>query len=97
MFDLWVSNSKWNLIFYKIVLITQKKNFFKKFRDSNSNCDVILGNLISQLDFVIREFQTSILITVMWLFEIKILRISKEYAADTVTDMTIEHCIAKNV
>ena len=39
------------------------------------------------MDFVIQEFQTSILITAMWLFEIKILRISKEYAADTVTDI----------
>ena len=42
-----VSNSKWNLIFYKVDKVTQKKNFCKTFRVRNSKCDVILHNSIS--------------------------------------------------
>ena len=45
--NLRVSNSKFNLIFYKIKLVTRKKNFYKNFRVSNSKCDVILRNSVS--------------------------------------------------
>ena len=31
-----VSNSKFNVIFYEVELVTQKKNFYKDFRVSNS-------------------------------------------------------------
>ena len=58
-FDLRVSNSKCSVIFYEVELVTRKKNFFKNFRVSNSNCDVILRNSLSLLDFVTREFRTS--------------------------------------
>ena len=47
-------------MFYKVELVTRKKNFFKKFRVNNSTCDVILRNSISYLDFVTWEFQSSI-------------------------------------
>ena len=58
IFQLWVSNSKWNLIFFKIELVmfyevelvTRKKNFSKNSRVSNSKCGVILPNLILQLE-----------------------------------------------
>ena len=33
-------------MFYKLELVTWKKNFCKDFRVSNSKYDVILGNLI---------------------------------------------------
>ena len=42
-----VSNSKFNLIFYEVVLVTRKKNFSKSFRVSNSKCDLILRNSVS--------------------------------------------------
>ena len=34
-------------MFYEIELVTQKKNFFKSFRVSNSKFDVILFNSVS--------------------------------------------------
>ena len=34
-------------MFYEVELVTQKKNFCKKIRFSNSKCHVILYNLIS--------------------------------------------------
>ena len=40
-------------------LVTWKKNFYKHFWVSNSKCDVILLNWVSQFDFVTWEFQTS--------------------------------------
>ena len=49
-----VSNSKFNLIFYEVELVTRKKNFCKNFGVSNSKCNVILGNSV----FVTREFQS---------------------------------------
>ena len=60
LFQLRVSNSKFNLIFYEVELVTRKKNFCKNVRVSNSKCDVILHNSVSYLDFITREFQTSI-------------------------------------
>ena len=54
-----MSNSKFNLIFHEVELVTQRKNFYKNFRVSNSKCDVILRNSVLQLDFVTREFRTS--------------------------------------
>ena len=57
--NLWVSNSKFNLIFYEIKLVARKKNFYKKFWVSNSKCDVISRNSVWQLDFVTQEFRTS--------------------------------------
>ena len=51
------------MIFYKVELVTRKKNFYKHFRVSNSKCDVILRNSDSQIDFVTREFRTSSLAT----------------------------------
>ena len=53
-----MSNSKFDLIFYEVELVTQNKNFYKYFRVSNSKCDTILTNSVSQLDFVTREFRT---------------------------------------
>ena len=63
-FNLRVTNSKGNLMFYKVQLITRRKNFCKNFRASNSKCDVILRNSISQLDFVTREFRTSVFLVI---------------------------------
>ena len=40
-------------------LVTRKKNFYKHFWVSNSKCDVILRNWVSQFDFVTWEFQAS--------------------------------------
>ena len=44
---------------YKVELVTRKTNFCKNVRVSNSKCDVILRNSISELNFVTREFRTS--------------------------------------
>ena len=38
-------------MFYDVELVTRKKNLYKIVRVSNSKCDIILRNLISQLDF----------------------------------------------
>ena len=46
-------------MFYKVELVTRKTNFCKNVRVSNSKCDVILRNSISELNFVTREFRTS--------------------------------------
>ena len=45
--NLWVSNSKFDLAFYEVESVTQKKNFYKNFRVSNLKCDVILCNSVS--------------------------------------------------
>ena len=45
-FNLWVGNSKFDLIFYKVKLITRKNNFSKYFRVSNLKCEVILRNSV---------------------------------------------------
>ena len=45
-------------MFYKVELITQKKNFCKCFRVSNSKSVIILRNSILLLDFVTWELQT---------------------------------------
>ena len=58
-----MSNSKFDLIFYEVELVTQNKNFYKYFRVSNSKCDTSLPNSVSQLDFVTREFRTFELVT----------------------------------
>ena len=58
-FNLRVEISKFNLIFYEVELVPQKKNLYKNFGVSNSMCDVILRTSVSQLDFVNREFGTS--------------------------------------
>ena len=58
--NLEVSNSKFNLIFYKVELVTRKKNFYQNFWVSNSKYDVILCNSVKQLDLVTREFWTSV-------------------------------------
>ena len=57
--NLRVSNSKFYLIFYEVELLTRKKNFSKNFGVSNSKCEVIFRNSVSQLDFATREFRTS--------------------------------------
>ena len=57
--NLWVSNSKFSLIYYEIALLNRKKNFYINFQVGNSKCDVILRNSVSKLDFVTREFRTS--------------------------------------
>ena len=44
--NLRVSNSKFNLIFYKVELVTRKKNFYEKSRASNLKCDVILRSSV---------------------------------------------------
>ena len=46
-------------MFFEIELVTRKKNLCKKFRVSNSKCDIILRNSISYFDFVTREVRTS--------------------------------------
>ena len=47
MLNLLVSNSKFNLIFYEVELVTRKKSFYENSRVSNSKCGVILRNSIS--------------------------------------------------
>ena len=49
-FILRVSNSKFNLIFYKVELVTRKKNFNKHFQVSNLKCDIIKRYSISLLE-----------------------------------------------
>ena len=44
MFKVRVSNSKWNVMAYKVELVTREKNFSKNVRVSNSKWDVILCN-----------------------------------------------------
>ena len=39
-----VSNSKFNLIFDKVELVTRKKNFYRHFRVSNSKCNYSFFN-----------------------------------------------------
>ena len=46
-------------MFYKVELVTRKKNFCKIFWVSGSKSDFMLSNLIWQLDFVTGEFRTS--------------------------------------
>ena len=46
-------------MFYKVELVTRKKNIHKHFQVSSSKCDVILRNSVSQLNFVTGEFRTS--------------------------------------
>ena len=41
-FIMQISNSKWNLMFYKIELITRQKNSNKTFRINNWKCYVVL-------------------------------------------------------
>ena len=41
-------------------LVTRKNGFYKHFRISNWECDIILHNSVSQLDFVTRQIRTSI-------------------------------------
>ena len=48
---------RWSV--YEGEIVTRKNNFCKKFRVSNSKCNVIFCNSISQLDFVTQEFRTS--------------------------------------
>ena len=47
MFTHRVSDSKWNLMFYEIKLVTRKKTFYKDVQVSNSKCDIILYKSIS--------------------------------------------------
>ena len=46
-FNVWVSNSKRNIIFYKVELVIRKKNFYKNFWIGNFKCEFILYNSIS--------------------------------------------------
>ena len=57
-------------MFYKIELVTQKKNLYKNFRVSNLNCDVILRNLISKLDFLTPQFLTLLILVTKKSYEI---------------------------
>ena len=81
-FNLRVSNSKFNLIFYKVELVTRKKNLYKHFRVSNSKCDLILRNLVSKFDFVTREFRTSTKKTLHSMLNFYVMLLSKHFAAE---------------
>ena len=41
-------------------LVTRKNGFYKHFRISNWECDIILHKSVSQLDFVTLQIRTSI-------------------------------------
>ena len=49
-----ISNSKFDLIFQEVELVTQKKNFYKLFGVSNWKCEVILRKSVSYLNSVTR-------------------------------------------
>ena len=45
-FNLRASNSKWNLLFHGVELVTQKKNFYKNPQVNNFNFDVNIRKLM---------------------------------------------------